>query len=192
MKPVLVVYATREGHTKHIAEHVGNTLANHRHLFVLMDAAHCLEGFVLSKYSAAIICASLHMGDHEHEATKFVKQHIEELRRIPTIFLSVSLAEAGVEDPQATEARRTEAQAHVKQAIDNFLAETEWHPTHIAAVAGALPYSRYNFVTRFIMKNIAGKTGLPVDTTRDYEFTDWTKLDHLIEEFISSEIPVTA
>jgi menaquinone-dependent protoporphyrinogen oxidase len=192
MKPVLVIYATRQGHTKHIAEHVGNTLATHEHLFVLMDAAHYLESFGLSKYSAAIVCASLHMGDYEHEVTRFVRRHLDELKKIPTVFLSVSLAEAGVEDSKAAPHRRAEAQEHVKRTIDDFLAETGWRPTHVAAVAGALMYSRYSFVTRFIMRHIAGRTGLPVDTTRNYEFTDWTKLDRLMEEFISTDIPLPA
>ena len=80
----------------------------------------------------------------------------------------------------------------MKKTIDDFVAETNWHPTHIAAVAGALKFSRYNFVTRFIMKRIATSQGMPADTTRDYEFTDWTKLDHLIEEFISNDIPAAA
>jgi len=62
----------------------------------------------------------------------------------------------------------------------------------VAAVAGSLTYTRYNFVTRFIMKHIAGRTGLPVDTSRDYEFTNWTKLDQLIEDFIANDMPAVA
>jgi len=47
-------------------------------------------------------------------------------------------------------------------------------------------YSKYNFVIRFVMKRIAKKAEAPVDTTRDYEFTDWTKLDLLVDEFVAS------
>jgi len=36
------------------------------------------------------------------------------------------------------------------------------------------------------MKRIARKAGGPVDTSRDYEFTDWLKLDLLIAEFVES------
>ena len=41
-------------------------------------------------------------------------------------------------------------------------------------------------MTRFIMKLIAKSAGAPVDTSRDYEFTDWNKLDLLVEELIQS------
>ena len=47
-------------------------------------------------------------------------------------------------------------------------------------------YSKYNFVIRFVMTLIARKAGVPVDTSRDYEFTDWPKLDRLVEEFVQS------
>ena len=67
-----------------------------------------------------------------------------------------------------------------------FLTETGWHPSHIGAVAGALIYSRYNFLIRLVTRRIARKAGAPVDTSRDYEFTNWTKLHKLIEGFVQS------
>lgn len=186
MKPVLVIYATREGHTRHIAEHLETALAAQRHPCDVMDAAHIPKGLSLTKYSAAIIGASVHGGKHEPEMGRFVKRYLGQLQQIPTLFLSVSLSEASAEDAKASPERRAEAQADVKRMIDRFLAETGWHPSHIAAVGGALMYSRYNFLIRLVMKLIAKKTGAPVDTTRDYEFTDWTKLDRLVDDVIES------
>jgi len=186
MKPVLVIYATREGHTRHIAEDLGATLSAEQRLFDVIDAAHIPGRFALGKYSAAIVSASLHLGKHEREIVKFVTDNLAELRQIPTLFLSVSLSEVTVEDSNAPPEERAEAQADVKRTIDDFLAETGWHPSHIAAVAGALLYSRYNFLIRFVMRRIAAKKGAPVDTSRDYEFTNWTKLHRLVEEFVQS------
>ncbi|MGA2711568.1 MAG: flavodoxin domain-containing protein [Bryobacteraceae bacterium] len=195
MKPVLVIYATREGHTRHIAEHLAAALNAHQRSCDLVDAAHVPEEFSVTKYCGAIVSASLHGGKHETEMVKFVKRHLAELQQIPTVFLSVSLSEVTAEDEKASPEKRAEAQADVKRTIESFLAETGWQPSHIAAVGGALMYSRYNFAIRFVMKLIARKAGAPVDTTRDYEFTDWTKLDRLVDEFIAStptEIPATA
>ena len=186
MKPILIIYATREGHTRHIAEHSGALLEARQTAFELVDAAHLPERFSLVKYCAAIVSASLHAGKHEPEMVKFVKRHLNELHSIPTLFLSVSLSEKTVEDPQARAEKRAEAEADVKRTIDGFLVETGWQPSHVAAVAGALLYSKYNFVIRFIMKRIAKKAGGPADTSRDYEFTDWTKIGRLIEEFVQS------
>ncbi|MEO8257290.1 MAG: flavodoxin domain-containing protein [Acidobacteriota bacterium] len=68
--------------------------------------------------------------------------------------------------------------------IDVFVEETAWRPARVLPVAGALAYSRYNFLIRFVMKRIARKAGAPTDTSRDYEFTDWSVLDAFIGDAI--------
>ena len=144
MKPVLVIYATREGHTRHISEEVGATLSSLRHPFDLVDAACIPEGFSLDKYSAAIIGASLHAGKHEQEMVKFVQGNLKVLQQIPTLFLSVSLSEVTVEDTNVTPERRATAEADVKRTIDGFIAATGWHPSHIAHCTQAGRACRYD------------------------------------------------
>jgi menaquinone-dependent protoporphyrinogen oxidase len=46
----------------------------------------------------------------------------------------------------------------------------------IKFVAGALPYTRYNWLKRWIMRRIVAKAGGDTDTTRDFEYTDWEDL----------------
>lgn len=192
MKPILVIYATRQGHARRIAEHVAANLRA-RHLAPdLVDAAYIPPGFTLKNYSAAIVSASVHLGKHESEIRNFVKRHVADLEQIPTAFFSVSLSEAGAEDPTAPPATRAQAQADVKQMIDTFLADTGWNPPYVKAVAGALMYLKYNFAIRFVMKRIARQAGKPTDTTRNYEFTDWTGVDQTVKELVESiplEIP---
>jgi menaquinone-dependent protoporphyrinogen IX oxidase len=117
MKPVLILYATREGHTRRIAEHLAATVRARGHEAVVVDAAHLPEGFSLDSYAAAIVSASVHTGTHEREIVAFVKFHRAELERIPAVFLSVSLSEAGVEDPAATPERRAQAAADVQRMM---------------------------------------------------------------------------
>jgi menaquinone-dependent protoporphyrinogen oxidase len=184
MKPVLLIYATREGQTRRIAEHLGNLLGEQKHLFVLVDAAHIPHDLHFDKFSAAIVGASLHIGKYEPEMAKFVKRHAAELNRMPSMFLSVSLAQASADNPAATQQKREESERHVRKATAAFLAETGWAPARTASVAGSLRYTRYNFLTRFMMRRIAKRAGMPLDTTRDYEYTNWEKLDQTIGEFI--------
>ena len=47
-------------------------------------------------------------------------------------------------------------------------------------VAGALPYTRYGVVTRFVMKLIARAGGMSTDTSRDHDFTNWALLDRFV------------
>jgi menaquinone-dependent protoporphyrinogen oxidase len=51
-------------------------------------------------------------------------------------------------------------------------------------VAGALPYTRYNFLIRFMMRRIVKTEGGDTDTSRDYEYTDWAAVDRFAAEFV--------
>jgi menaquinone-dependent protoporphyrinogen oxidase len=119
----------------------------------------------------------------------FVKHHLPALEQIPTAFLSVSLSEAGAEDPGAPSARRAKAAADAQMMIDKFLTDTGWRPLKTRAVAGALLYSKYNFILRLLMKYIARKAGGDTDTSRDYQYTNWQTLDEFVDELTSSIVP---
>lgn len=184
MKPVLVLYATREGHSGRIASHVAAALRAHGLLVKLLRASKEPADLSLNEYAGAVLTASVHGGRHEKEIVRFVKLHLPELERMPTAFLSVSLSEADVENPEGPPERRGQAAADVKRMIEVFLTETGWRPTFVKAVAGALLYTKYNFLLRFMMKRIARKAGRDHDTSRDYEYTNWKALDRLLDEFV--------
>jgi menaquinone-dependent protoporphyrinogen oxidase len=105
-----------------------------------------------------------------------------------TAFLSVSLSQAGVQDRNATSERRKHAAADVNSMIKRFLVKTQWQPTRVEPVAGALMYSKYNPFMRFIMKRIARRAGASTDTSRDHEFTDWAALDRFASEFAAIQM----
>jgi menaquinone-dependent protoporphyrinogen oxidase len=128
------------------------------------------------------------MHKHEPEMIRFVKSNRATLEGMPAVFLSVSLSEAGAENKNVTLEHRAEAAADVEKMIRDFLDETGWHPAHIRAVAGALMYSKYNFLIRFVMKRIAKKEGASTDASRDHEYTDWEALDRMIDELLP-ELP---
>jgi menaquinone-dependent protoporphyrinogen oxidase len=94
------------------------------------------------------------------------------------------LSQAGVEDPHAPAERRTQARADVARMIDTFIAQTGWQPARTLAVAGALAYTKYNFLLRLVMTRIARKAGSSTDTSRDWEFTDWAAVDRFVTEHI--------
>lgn len=177
-----VLYATREGHTKKIAERIAADLRARGATVAVFDVrTHPVPDW--SRYSVACLAASVHIGHHEREMIAFAKMHREALARLGAAFVSVTLSEAGAEDRRKPEAERRAAAEDAQRMIDVFVKETGWQPEHALPVAGALAYSRYNFLVRFLMKRIARKAGAPTDTSRDYEFTDWPALDRFVEEF---------
>jgi menaquinone-dependent protoporphyrinogen oxidase len=182
-KRIGVFYATREGQTQRIAEHVAADFRRHG-FEVEIGNVREKAAITLDHFSAALIAASVHAGKHESEMVKFVKQHRAELEGLPAAFLSVTLSEAGAERTSATPEERAQASADVQKVIDEFFKQTGWHPKRVKPVAGALLYTKYNPLIRFVMKRIVKKAGGDTDTSRDYEYTDWVALDRFVEEFV--------
>ena len=102
----------------------------------VIDAAAARPYLDLARYQCVVLAASLHMGKYEREMVAFAKGHCGELDRLPTAFLSVSLAEATVRDETRPQTERTEAGNALKATIDRFLDQAEIHPRWIVPVAG--------------------------------------------------------
>jgi len=187
MKPVGVFYATREGHTHRLAEHVAASLRQRGLDAIVNDVREQPAATKLDQYAGAVVAASVHAGRHEAEMVRFVKEHLGELESLPSAFLSVTLSEAGAERSDVTPEERSKFAADVQKVINRFFEDTGWHPKRVKPVAGALLYTRYNFLVRFVMKRIARAVGGSTDTSRDHEYTDWVALDQFVAE-LANEI----
>lgn len=178
-----MLYATREGQTRRIAERMAATLRTRDFTVSVHDVAVELPtDFDLARCAGALLAASIHIGKHEKEMVAFVKEHRARLERIPCMFLSVSMSQAGAEDAKATPERRARTTANVDKTLRRFLDRTGWKPSRVHPVAGALLYRQYSVPVRLMMRLIAKIVGASTDTTRDHEFTDWRALDRFAEE----------
>jgi menaquinone-dependent protoporphyrinogen oxidase len=178
-RPLLVLYATREGQTRKIAEYVARVMRSRGNVVDVVDAAALPEAFNLADYAGVVLAASVHIGKHEREILDFVKTHRDVLDRVPTAFLSVSLSEATVEDATAPYDKRAQAAADVKRMVDAFCAETGLHPERVWPVAGAVVFSAYGPLKRLVMRVIARRAG-EKDLSHDHEYTDWRGLDRFV------------
>ena len=178
---VAVFFATVEGHTREISQRIFLDLRKGGFDVDLHDVREPLA-FDLKLYSAAVLAASVHAGNHEKEMVRFVKEHRSELQAMPTAFISVSLSEVGAERKLATPAEHIQFVSDVHKMLESFFRQTGWHPTFVKPVAGALSYSQYNFFIRFIMRRIAKKQGAGTDISKDYDYTNWTDLDKFVED----------
>jgi menaquinone-dependent protoporphyrinogen oxidase len=184
MKPILIVYATREGQTRRIAEHIAADIRAHGRTAEVANARDPQVSRALAGCAAVVVAASIHMGKHEPEMVAFVREQRSALETLPAAFLSVSMAEAGAEDERASAESRAQARRDVEEQIKDFFDRTAWHPARVKPVAGALLYTKYNFIVRFMMKQIVKKKGGSTDTSRDHEYTDWAALDHFVSDLL--------
>jgi menaquinone-dependent protoporphyrinogen oxidase len=184
MEPLLIVYATREGHTKHIVERITLRLRQRGIAVELENSAYLSADFELPQcYRAVLVAASVHQGRYEPEMVDFVRRHSGHLERIPSAFLSVGLSEAAAHSPLQSRVERERAAARVDAAIAHFRDSTGWRPSTTLSVAGALQYRRYRLPMRWVMKAIARALGLSTDTSQDHVFTDWPAVDRFADQF---------
>lgn len=182
--PILIVYATRYGHTRDIAEHVAGTIRAHGRPVVSRNVREP-SSLDLSGCAGAILAASVYVGHHERAMIDFVRRRRAELEPLPTAFLSVSMSAATAEDAGQSLEQRARAARDVARVMTGFFQKTGWRPDRAIPVAGALEYTRYNLIIRWIMKRIARKAGASTDTSRDHVYTDWEALDRFATEFIA-------
>ncbi|HEU5077317.1 MAG TPA: flavodoxin domain-containing protein [Polyangiaceae bacterium] len=189
MKPILIVYATREGHTRLIAQHIAELLRRRAYAVELYDARDTESRPRVGSYSGALLAASLHLGKHEKEMQRFIERERSVLSTLPTLFLSVSLSAAGAQDTTRALGHRQRVLGELKKCTDALFDQTGWRPGHTEFVAGALMYTQYNPLIRWVMKRIARQEGASVDTTHDHIYTDYQALDRSVEAFVQSLEP---
>jgi hypothetical protein len=61
-----------------------------------------------------------------------------------------------------------------------------WQPDQIGVFAGALLYTQYGLIKRYLMKSISKQMEGDTDVSRDYEYTDWESVDDFAEIFMIS------
>jgi menaquinone-dependent protoporphyrinogen oxidase len=171
MAKVLIVHASREGHTQHIAERLALELQGDDHE-VRIAPASPFPG--ASGADGVIVAASVHRGRHPSALVRAVRVHRRVLEHLPSAFLSVCLC-AAAGDPQ----NRTEADGY----LQDFLNRTGWRPDLAASAGGALRFSRYGFFKARLVRAMARRASIDADLRSDLELTDWDDIHRFAEAF---------
>jgi menaquinone-dependent protoporphyrinogen oxidase len=179
MAKILVVYGTNQGQTAKIAHFIAHELSQLRHEVDVYDSTKVLSAVRPEDYDAVLVGGSVHASGYQRPLKKWVKQHAASLSRKKNAFFSVCLG-ALQKDEKVQEEERKIAR--------NFSTETGWVPERTAILAGGLPYTKYNWFLRRVMRNISAKAGGDIDTRQDYEYTDWGAVRAFAKEF-GSEFP---
>lgn len=180
---VLVVYGTTEGHTRLIAGRVANWIQAEGHQVSVVDSAAKPADLDVRAFDAYVLLGSLHETKHQASLVHFVKDSVSALSSKPSLFISASLTATNPDDKHQSDARR---------CMEQFYEDTGWTPTASTPVAGALLYTQYNFLKRMLLKFIVSREGGDVDTSKDYEYTDWDALHRFVSKFCEEHLPVKA
>ena len=142
---ILVLHASRDGQAAAIAQRIARVLeASGNHLEVLPIDTPSLPAD-LAECDFVVVGAGVRFGRHGGVFERIVRGHRDALSAKANAFFSVSLAMAG-DAPRRDEARKY---------VDGMIARTGWHPDRTVLFAGALRYTAYNPVIRWVMRRIA-------------------------------------
>jgi menaquinone-dependent protoporphyrinogen oxidase len=164
MPPVLVLYATTEGHTARVAARIADRLRERGHGVDLHRVVPGVSLPDLAPYRAVAVGASVHYGRHPRCLRALLRRHGESLAARHCAFFSVCLS----------------ASAHYRE---QFLRQCGWRPQHSATFAGALQYSKYGPFKRLLVTAFARVGGHDTDPSRDYDYTDWQAVDAFAAAF---------
>ena len=175
MARILVIYGTTDGQTAKIATALGRDLRSQGQVADVIHAGDAAPG--PSDYDGVIVAASVHAGGYQRDLRRWVRRHVADLSHTPNAFVSVCL---GVLQHDPAVDRELAA------IRERFVADTGWRPMTTKVVAGALPYTQYNWAKRLVLKRIVQKAGGDTDTSRDYEYTDWDDLRAFASTFAAT------
>jgi len=172
---VLIVYGSKEGQTAKIAERIAQLLRNQRQQVTAYSVKDEQIDSATDAFDAAIVGGSIHMNRYPTHLREFVTKHRDWLNTVPSAFFTVCMA------IQSKNAHEREA---ARKYGERFIETTHWHPALIDTFAGAVKYTQYDFVTRFIMKMITKREGGSTDTRHDHEYTDWDAVARFTSRFL--------
>ncbi|WP_040977378.1 menaquinone-dependent protoporphyrinogen IX dehydrogenase [Necropsobacter massiliensis] len=164
----LILYSSRDGQTKKIADFIAMELGGN----VSVQSLHDVQETSLVRAERIIIGASIRYGHFERTLDNFVKKQTALLNKKPSAFFGVNLTarKAGKDTPQTN--------VYVRK----FLQRIHWKPKQAAVFAGALRYPRYRFFDRIMIQLIMKLTGGETDPTKEIEYTDWQKVRAFAEK----------
>jgi menaquinone-dependent protoporphyrinogen oxidase len=166
-----VIYTTNDGQTRKVAEFIAKTLREKKAETELIDIRGFRGRLDTAGVKAVFLGSPINAGRYPGRFKAFIKRNLRALSAAKVHLFSVCLSARG----DSEEALKTARGYPEKLAV-----ETGLRPASVKPVAGALPYTRYNFLKKFLMKKISEASGGEADTTKDFEFTDWGEVGKFV------------
>ncbi len=164
----LILYSTRDGQTKKIADFIAVRLNGD-------VAVHSITDFHadLAPFDNIIIGASIRYGHFDKHLYKTIEKSTALLNEKHTAFFGVNLT--------ARKAGKDTAETNVY--VRKFLQRITWKPKLADVFAGALLYPRYSWFDQAMIQFIMKITGGETDTSKEIEYTDWKRVADFVQKF---------
>tara|TARA_B110001454_G_C12723220_1_gene435913 strand:- start:54 stop:1217 length:1164 start_codon:yes stop_codon:yes gene_type:complete len=177
----LVVFASKHGQTRTIGEFVKRTILSKKEnsvefldLGLREDIPECE-----SNANVVIIGTPIYAGRFHDSVVNWTRKNKNRISSKRLAFFTVSL---NAED------KHPEARVVDDRKLKDLIRKTGLVPNFVASFSGALNYLEYDLVTRWLLKRISKKAGGPIDTSRDYDFTNWDHVAAFVKAIEDNEL----
>ncbi len=174
---LLVIFATRYGQSALIAERIADEAIESGAEAIVRDLPNASQA-ALEQCDSVVLVASVQFGRHARSVVRFVRRNCDLLGSIHSAFVSVSGSAA-----------RPETRDEAEMIVREFFSATGWCPDEYQLVGGAVKFTHYNPLLRFVIKRVWAGKGVAMDTKRDYDYTDWDAVKRFAKAFVGSEMP---
>ena len=166
MANILIMYATTDGHTLEICQHIKQVI-EHNGNCVTMHSIDDGSDVDLRTFDKIVLGASIRYGKHSKQVYQYIKNNQQILDSKPNAFFSVNVV-----------ARKPEKnQPQTNPYLKKFLKEITWQPRQLAVFAGKLNYPIYSFWDKQIIRFIMWITKGPTDPDTVIDYTDWNQVE---------------
>ena len=164
---VALFFATHDGQSRRIAEHISRRLGEKGIVAVPRDANDTPSATELGQAAVVVLVAAIRYGHHLPQAERLLAVYRSLDRPPPLAFASVNLTARKEGKTSAT------GNAYLRKTI----ARHRLTPALAIAFAGKLDYRRYRWSDRQIIRFIMLLTGGPTDPDTCIEYTSWPAVD---------------
>ena len=170
MSRILIVYASRDGHTRSICQRMEQRLQSLGMNVQLadIDSAGQLDP---AGFDAVAVGGSVVYGKHDPRLGQFIEAHAERFAEIPLAFFSVNLI------ARKAAKQTVEGNVYVRKLLDALQVK----PAHVEIIAGKLDYPSYGFFDRIMIQLTMKFTDGPTDRNTVIDYTDYEQVDRFAD-----------
>jgi len=162
---VLVVYATKFGSTKEVAEKVGEIIRSKK---IRVDVRNVNTVKDISAYSAVILGTAIRMGKPVSDAFSFIKKYKDDIKNKSVAFFSVGLYMK--EDTPENREKATKCLLPLIEQVEN--------PVSIGLFGGKIDYSTMPLLLRWTFsKDTSGEL-------QEGDWRDWDTISSWVDELL--------
>ncbi len=166
MSKILIIYASRDGHTRQITQRMQRLLDDHGAQARLVDVASSTD-LDPSAFDVVAVGGSVVYGKHDPRLSRFLTDNAERLSGCRKVFFSVNLI------ARKAEKRTIEGNVYVRKLLDSLSVDFD----HVEILAGKLDYPSYGFFDRIMIQLTMKFTDGPTDRKTVVDYTDYEQVD---------------